>query len=615
MSNHKLLENFDGDAIGENLLAQLHAEVKGAADFSQLAPWLSNNTSDPRDPDKPWTFAEHEYQIDILNSTHHEEFYQKCSQVGASELFVRMKLAMLGVAKAMTIIYVLPTRTFALRFAKGRVDPVINSSKALKAMLNKDVDSSEMKQFGNSFLYITGSFGQSSAISIPAQGLFWDEVDFCDQQNLTTFRSRMGHVKDDDVWFVRGFSTPTVYDYGINAFFKKGSQAFYAVYCHTCHDYVEVDFMRDIVVPGYERDMREWDKSCLDDPRLNIDGAFFRCSCCSNPLPWANFLDPAKRKWIHRFPSREIKSRQISPFDVPAINYPARTLRHVGDYEVTADWVNFKVGVPHEDASSSFLVEKANWGDGVTLEPPLTPAELNKVLEEKNLIDNLEGFIEWLSTQPVIAGSMAAGMDVGKMAWITVLHVEDHSRKLIYAERVVASGGHLTQRFLYIMHTFGGLSGVVDAGPDFSTSQTLSRVRRGQIWACYYATNRDNQLQRIKLDESEGTVSVLRTRTFDMLVRAFNDGKLTMAKLREEAALRAHLKALKRVTVVKDEGEKGNIEKARWVSTGDDHFTHSLLYANLAADLIYSQDGLEAYKGKAPVSGAEANIGKVRMRR
>ena len=113
MSNHKLLENFDGDAIGENLLAQLHAEVKGAADFSQLAPWLANNTSDPRDPDKPWTFAEHEYQIDILNSTHHEEFYQKCSQVGASELFVRMKLAMLGVAKAMTIIYVLPTRTFA----------------------------------------------------------------------------------------------------------------------------------------------------------------------------------------------------------------------------------------------------------------------------------------------------------------------------------------------------------------------------------------------------------------------------------------------------------------------------------------------------------------------
>ena len=223
--------------------------------------------------------------------------------------------------------------------------------------------------------------------------------------------------------------------------------------------------------------------------------------------------------------------------------------------------------------------------------------------------------MEWLATQPVIAGSMAVGMDVGKMAWITVLHVEDHSRKLIYAERVVASGGHLTQRFLYILHTFGGLSGVVDAGPDFSTSQTLSRVRRGQVWACYYATNRDNQLQRIKLDETEGTVSVLRTRTFDMLVRAFNDGKLTMAKLREEAALRAHLKALKRVTVVKDEGEKGNIEKARWVSTGDDHFAHSLLYANLAADLIYSQDGLEAHKGRAPVSGAVANIGKVRMRR
>ena len=46
---------------------------------------------------------------------------------------------------------------------------MIELSAALKALRNKDVDSSEMKQFGHSFLYVTGSFGQSTAISVPAR--------------------------------------------------------------------------------------------------------------------------------------------------------------------------------------------------------------------------------------------------------------------------------------------------------------------------------------------------------------------------------------------------------------------------------------------------------------
>ena len=253
----KVLDDFDGGAIGENFLATLHSSVHGAQDFSQLSRWLEQNTKHPMRPKENWTFAEHEYQIDILNSTWHEEFYQKCSQVGASELFVRMKLAMLGISEALTVIYVLPTSKFAMRFCKGRIDPVIELSAALKALRNKDVDSSEMKQFGHSFLYITGSFGQSTAISVPAQALFWDEMDFCNQKNLTTFRSRMGHVKEDDLWFVRGFSTPTVYDYGVNAYFKKGSQGHYGCWCNHCRDFVQVDFFRDLVVPGFNRDLRE----------------------------------------------------------------------------------------------------------------------------------------------------------------------------------------------------------------------------------------------------------------------------------------------------------------------------------------------------------------------
>ena len=617
MSNNKLLEDFKGGAVGANLMAQLHYSVYGATDFSQLSTWLEQNTKHPLRPKQNWTFAEHEYQIDILNSTWHEEFYQKCSQVGASELFVRMKLAMLGISEAITIIYVLPTRTFALRFAKGRVDPVIESSDALKAMLNKDVNSSEMKQFGHSFLYNTGSFGQSAAISIPAQALFWDEVDFCDQQNLTTFRSRMGHSKEDDLWFVRGFSTPTVFDYGINAYHKRGSQAFYGVWCNHCSDFVEVQFMRDIVVPGFDRDMKEWGKDCLDDPSLNIDKTFFRCDCCQHEIPWKNFLDPAKRRWVHTFPDRQIRSRQISPFDVPEINNPARTLRHVADYEVTADWVNFKVGVPFEDASSSFLVESAEWGKGFQISPPLSHRELDQLVKEKGMQDNLPAFLEWLFEQPQIASTCSIGMDVGKLSWITVQAIGGSGRHLIFAERAQAASGNLLFRYLYVFHTFGCVLGVVDAGPDFTLSQSLVRALPGRIYACYYASAKDNQLQRLKLDQEQGIVTALRTRTLDMLVRAFNSGKIALAKLAEEVAIKSHLKALKRVTEMEDEGEKGNMEKAKWVSTGDDHFGHSLVYSSIAADLVHSMDGLEALDRAGGVHkiGVLPNVGRLKIHR
>lgn len=618
MSNHKSLEHFDGGAVGKNFLAQLHSSVFGATDFSQISKWLIENTKDPKYPKRPFSFHEHEYQIDILNSTEHEEFYQKCSQVGASELFVRMMAAMLGISEAITIIYVLPTAKFAMRFCKGRIDPVIEGSASLKALLNKDVNSSEMKQFGHSFLYIAGSYGQSSAISIPAQVLFWDEVDFCDQQNLTTYRSRMGHVKEDDLWFIRGFSTPTVFDYGINAYYKKGSQGFYGVYCHQCRDFVEVQFMRDLVVPGFEQEMKEWGKECLDDPSIDIDKSFFRCNCCQNPIPWKNFLDPQKRKWLHNFPERRIRSRQISPFDVPQINPPSRTLRHVDDYEVTADWVNFKVGVPHEDASSSFLVESVAWNQGYGLEPPLTHRELHDVVMQKGLENNLEAFMEWLVEQPQIASGCSMGMDVGKLSWITVLGLNGNNRQLIHAERVQSQSGKLNYRFLYIFHTYGCLMGVPDAGPDFTLSQGLVRAMPGHIWACYYAQAKEGQLKRLVLNEQEGIVTALRTRSFDQFVAAFNGGRFQIAKLREEQAIKSHLKAVKRVSVMKDEGEKGNVEKAKWVSTDDDHFAHSLIYANIAADLIFSQDGYEAHnraQGGSGTVGVLPSVGKVRIAR
>ena len=95
-----------------------------------------------------------------------------------------------------------------------------------------------------------------------------------------------------------------------------------------------------------------------------------------------------------------------------------------------------------------------------------------------------------------------------------------------------------------------------------------------------------------------------------------NQGKIQLTKLHEEAAIKTHLKNMKRVTSMEDEKEKGKVEKARWVNTGDDHFGHSLVYSSIACDLVFTADGLSAMEksGQGLTVGASPSIGTIRIR-
>lgn len=77
-------------------------------------------------------------------------------------------------------------------------------------------------------------------------------------------------------------------------------------------------------------------------------------SAVSKPITVANLVDPAKRMWVPTYEGRDIHSYQVAPYDVAAINDPARTIRQLKNYALKKDWVNFKVGDVHEDSESAF---------------------------------------------------------------------------------------------------------------------------------------------------------------------------------------------------------------------------------------------------------------------
>ncbi len=140
-------------------IERLRAQISAARDLSDMPKWIEQNTKNPTDSDKPWTFKEHEYQVDIIKDISTELSMQKCSQVGATEMWLRVLLAMMGLWKNLTAIYILPNRTLFKNVSRGRVVPIVESSPALRNAVDRSNYSVEMRKIGSSFVYFSGSFG------------------------------------------------------------------------------------------------------------------------------------------------------------------------------------------------------------------------------------------------------------------------------------------------------------------------------------------------------------------------------------------------------------------------------------------------------------------------
>ena len=557
---------------------RIAAASRASDDFSGISQWVIDNTTHPNDPGLPWSFKDHEFQVDILNDGAPHLACGKCSQVGLSEVIVRLQLALLAIFPSTTAIYTLPTTTFARQFTKSRIDPVIAQSPVLKAMVPSGNDSSELKQLGNSFLYVRGSFGQTAAISIPADVLINDEVDFSNQQALTTFASRLGHAKlGEGQGIRREFSTPTVEGYGISKTLSLSTQQHYCVKCDHCHKWVAPDFFDDVVIPGFEKKTIEFDRLDLQDEKVKAGEAFLSCPECKGKLTQANLCDAEKRQWIAKCPDADISGYQVFPYDVPKINPISKTLNYIKDYEKKADWVNFKVGLSFQDAESSFLAERMQkYADSIAVEP-----------------------------SPNCASQCIMGVDIGKTSWALIGKRVDNHIKIIWAERIKQDGNdYLGQRLQLLVNYFGVVKAVIDAAPDFTTALALIENNYfGRVFGNYYVRELKGKMTDILVDDDEAMIKSVRTGTIDTLAKYVNGGIIRLCRGSETELISEHLQALKRVSEM---DAQGNLV-GKWVSTGADHYGHAMNYLRIA-------DHLMDYQGKNPVVPTLPMAGRAKLK-
>lgn len=327
------------DNVIEDHINRVRTSVLKRHTAASIAKWITENTTYAG---QPYSYHDHEFQESILSDTSVDVVVVKCSQVGLSEVGVRMALALVNVLRPYTVAYTLPTAHFAGTFTKTRIDPVIEGSKAMRGNIHKTNDNTEVKQFGDSFLYVRGAASSNAPISIPVDHLIHDEVDFSDQEVLGQYVSRLTHSK----WRrTTKISTPTLPGFGIHKAFQETRRHYNMCKCHHCGHWFMPDYYKHVKIPGYTGHLLEITKTTL--AKVRYQEAALHCPSCG-AVP---SLQKEHREMVCENPSENLLGAgyQVTPFDAPNIIQIPYLIAASTKYDRIQDFVNFNLGLAAED--------------------------------------------------------------------------------------------------------------------------------------------------------------------------------------------------------------------------------------------------------------------------
>lgn len=550
-------------------LVNLRESVQTAIDRNRLlrSDWIIRNFKHPKKVKESWSFKDHEYQIDIIDDPAQDMVVKKCAQVGVSELEIRDTLAFCAMHDYVKVAYVLPTSKFSNEFSATRFVPAIESSETISEMMSKDVDNTGVKRIGTCFLMMRGTSGTVAAISVDLDMLVIDEIDFCNQEVIGSFSSRLQHSL---LKITKNFSTPTVPDYGVSALFNESSRAIRMVKCGCCGEWVAPDFFRDVIIPGFDKKIEDFRKDDAYHP--GIKQSYLSCPSCHNELTVDVLNDPERREWIHEFPGILRRGYHVRPWDVPTFNPIPDVLFGVTRYKLHSDWVNFRVGSDYTSAENSFLIERL----------------------EKNTLESTGWSIDNLSTAGV--KGIFVGADLGKLAHVLVGVATDMGLTVVAAEVVDVREISENNLGKYLVKLFRGCAGsriIVDAAPNYETALYLhNTLYEKQAYGAYYGGESKSSLDIYQFNEIKGIVTIDRTASLDDTCKAFNAGTVKWSQMGSLPVVKEHLKSLKKVKKLTSAGAT-----EVWDKTGPDHFGHALnylyaAYASVEDRFVYKGVGL-----------------------
>lgn len=571
MTNLDMQDSLLGDELipeHQEFYTRVADRVNSGSILADLPRWITKNTSLMG---RPWSFKDHEFQIEIAKDQRPYKCVKKCSQVGLTELQARLALAYVRVTNGRSLMYVLPYKNLAVKISKSRFDPVIEGSPSLSKAVTTGSNSADYKRFGNSNLYITGADAIQSAISAPIDRMIVDERDFCKERILSVLNSRMRHsdnpARDD-------FSTPTIGNFGITAAYEKSDQKRYLVKCLHCNQEQACDFVTQVVIPGFDLPFKDLTREDFTYHRYDFAGSYLRCIRCGKELDTAMMM-ASRRRWVAKHPGREVSGYAVKPFDLYKYNSTPKVILQYAEYSMQQDYWNFVLGEE--------LDTKENKID-------------SKVVDEC-----FNGNVAFS------ADDCYVGIDVGK-----TLHVFIGKRGLgkidiFRIEQISINNGKFDEQVIKLLEPFNFRRLVIDAGPDISLPKALiSHYGPERVLACTYTKGKAGSLKFYNdPDLEEGTISVARTKGFDQFVKTVNASGFTFPKCDLQKTVTEQFQQIARKLEYNDLGEK----VATWVKLNDnDHSFHACFYAFVGMEI--DAESYRAVDEVAPTSIVGVTMGK-----
>ena len=542
-------------------LQRMKASSGWQNNHTKAAEWLSQNTTLEG---RPYSFVDHEWQLGPLSSPAREIVMQKPSQVGATEMSARWILARLMLLRAYTAIYAMPSAKFAGTFAKTRLDPIIDDSEALSSAVSKTVNSSEVKQFGSSYLYLKGASVGSQAISVPCSAILVDELDFCDQEVLSLFTSRLTHsTRRHQI----KLSTPTLPDFGIHAAFEATTKHYRMAKCTHCGMWSWPDFFRDVRVPGVpDFPVHGINQEVLDKfPAYRQ--AWMSCPSCGKPMDFA----AENREWVAKNDDlqRDRHGFHVSPFDVPKYNTPDYIIEAATKYSRKIDWMNFTLGIAVDDRDST--------------------------LSREDMVRCL------IDETPSTTYSYVMGVDVGAESYCIIAAVTSQQQIIIVKIETIPLD-NLVVRVKQLFTEYRCRTGVIDSQP---YSETVWRLQQSNpnLFAAVYTRLKSIETHQMRTQDKDDkvgkmnlrTVNINRDRAFDVLMEEVRSGGVLKLKDANNEMWITHATDMKRVKVYQNEDLVSTWKKSE---KGRDHAWHATLYAWTAARLLGT---VASYAGSLPL--------------
>lgn len=499
-----------------------------------------------------WRFDHHPWARGIHDCEAELVIGQKGAQLAFTETALNKAFYSIDV-KGVSVLYVLPaSKPDAGDFSTSRFDPALELSSHLGDLFT-DVRNVGHKRAGNANLFIRGSKSRSQMKSIPAGLLIFDEVDEMFQDNIPLAMERSSGQLEKQSFLL---STPTIDNYGINAYYKNSTQNHFFFKCPRCSRQTELIFPDCLIITAEEH----------NDPR--IMDTHLICKECKGVLEHDSKIEWLKDGyWVEGYTDRLDKGFHVSQLYSMTVKPPELAKSYLKAKTNPADeqefW-NSKLGLTHIVAGAR-----------------ITDADIDKCIGSHKKVS--------LASTGVL---VTMGVDVGKWLhyeidqWL-VQKGQTNDINLLSLSKVLMQGKVLNFEELdLLMHQYNVNFCVIDANPEKRKAIEFAQRFWGSVRLCYYGRGISGKNIHIHSEE-EHTLTVDRTSWLDLSFSRIKGKRITFP-IDIDIEYRNHLKALVRIY---EKDVDGNPVGKYVKGNEDDHYAHARCYAEIALPLGASLAG------------------------